>query len=72
MLVTPQGDFNDLITDIILDNIPHQYEDKDDWGRQKQIVSGLKVWRDGLKIKTKRRRKNVNHGTWTRYTVKRG
>ena len=69
MLVKPTGGFNELITDIILDNIQHHYEKKDDWGQQKQIVSGLRVWRDGLKIKTKRRRKSVNHGSWKRYSI---
>lgn len=58
-----------IITDIIRANIPAQYEDTRKWGGTKEMVRGLKVSLDGLKVKTKRRRKEVNHGTWKRYNV---
>lgn len=46
--------------------LPETYTDDDDWGRQKKIQSGLNVDVDGLKVRTSRRWKNVNHGTWQR------
>lgn len=66
--VDPQS-LSELVTAIVLDNIPVQYEDDRRWGKQKEVVSGLKVRLDGLQLKTKRRRKDVNHGTWQRYKV---
>lgn len=46
--------------------LPERISDEDDWGREKRIQSGLDVDFDGLRIDTKRRWKNVNHGTWQR------
>ena len=58
-----------LVTSIVLENIPHQYEDKRKWGQTKQVFDGLKLRREGLRIETKRRWKQVNHGTWKRYHI---
>lgn len=46
--------------------LPTTYTDDDDWGGQKKIQSGLNVKVDGLKLRTSRRWKDVNHGTWKR------
>lgn len=46
--------------------LPQTYTDDDDWGRQKKVQSGLNVDLHGLKLKTSRRWKDVNHGTWQR------
>ncbi len=65
---TPEQ-FQPLIIDTVLDLVPKDYENSKKWGRTKEIVSGLDVkFRDG-QLRTKRRRKEVNHGTWKRYTV---
>ena len=50
--------------------LPDTYTDDDDWGKEKRIQSGLNIERDGLKIHTSRRWKNVNHGTWQRVDAK--
>lgn len=55
---------------LIRDNLPETYEDDRKWNQQKEVWDGLDISNDGLKIKTKRKRKLVNHGTWTRYTLK--
>ena len=57
----------EIITAIVRESIPHQYEDTRKWGGQKEVWAGLKIERDGLRIKTKRRKKLVNDGTWKRY-----
>jgi len=59
----------ELIDRMVLDNLPHQYEDNKRWGLKTLAVRGLSVKADGLKITTKRRRKLVNHGTWRRYQI---
>ena len=58
-----------LLTRLVLENIPHKFEDSKDWGRQVERWDGVKFRREGLKIKTNRRKKLVNDGTWTRYSV---
>ena len=49
--------------------MPESYEDNKKWDRQKEVWDGIDFSSDGLKIKTKRKHKLVNHGTWTRYHV---
>jgi hypothetical protein len=59
-----------LITSIVLENIPHEFEERDNWGNTTEVWDGLKVEVDGLRIKTKRRKKEVNHGTWKLYRIR--
>lgn len=63
------SELDGLITKIVLDNIPHTFEETKDWGGQDERWDGLKVRREGFKIKTKRRKKMVNHGTWKKYSA---
>lgn len=58
-----------IVTSMARTHIPHTYEDLDDWGRQSERWDGLKVHLDGLRVKTKRRKKLVNDGTWKLYRV---
>ncbi len=57
------------LSQLIRENLPETYEDTRKWNLQKEVWDGLDVSRDGLQIKTKRKHKLVNHGTWTRYRV---
>jgi len=52
---------------IALKSLPAGYEDTRHWGKTKRVLDGLDVRREGLRIKTKRRWKYANHGTWKRY-----
>ena len=63
------SELDGLITKMVLDNIPHTFEETKDWGDQDERWNGLKVRRDGFKIRTKRRKKMVNHGTWKKYSA---
>lgn len=54
---------------LIRDNLPETYEDDRKWNQQKEVWDGVDFSNDGLKIKTKRKHKLVNHGTWTRYRL---
>lgn len=58
-----------FVTTIALAHIPHAFQDHIDWGSQSERWDGLKVHFDGLRLKTKRRKKMVNHGTWKMYRV---
>lgn len=61
---TPEA--TQFVKGMVLLLLPQTYTDDDDWGQQKKIQSGLNVDLDGLKVKTSRRWKDVNHGTWQR------
>lgn len=63
------AEMQDLVRQIVLSELPHDYEDNRRWGMTKEVAVGLHVHRDGWHIKTKRRRATVNHGTWRRYRV---
>jgi hypothetical protein len=66
--VQPSHDSVDqLARALVLSTIPREYENTKDWGHSKLQWNGVDVELDGLRIKTKRRWKPVNHGTWTRY-----
>ncbi len=58
-----------LITRLVLENLPHSYEKKKNWGNQDKRWDGVQIRRDGLKVKTKRKWKPVNHGTWKKYSA---
>ncbi len=71
--VTQQPDasetINQLVTELVLQHMPHSYTRKKGWGKQTERWDGIKWERDGLRLKTKRRKKLVNHGTWRKYTA---
>ena len=56
-----------LLREIVLVHLPNEYENTKQWGGTKEIWDGLHVSLDGFQIKTKRRKKLANHGTWKRY-----
>jgi hypothetical protein len=54
---------------MIRSNLPETYEDTRNWDQQKEVWDGVKVWREGNHLETKRKKKTVNSGTWTRYAI---
>lgn len=58
-----------LATNVVLENLPDTYEDNRDWGGTRERFDGLHVRLDGWQVRTKRKRKTVNHGTWKRYQI---
>ena len=58
---------SELVTGIVRNNLPDQYEKKKNWGQTTDVWDGLHMSLDGVRIKTKRKKKQVNHGTWTMY-----
>ena len=57
------------LTSMIRENLPPAYEDNKKWGLQKEVWDGVDIWREGRHLETKRRKKLVNAGTWTKYRV---
>ena len=68
-VVDAGDDIDELITSLVLKNIPHQFNEDKDWGKQESRWDGVKIRRDGLKLRTHRKTKMVNHGTWRKYEV---
>lgn len=54
---------------LIRTHLPHEYESRKEWGKTKEVWSGVKVSLDGLRIDSERKRKRVNHGQWNRYRI---
>jgi len=61
---------HELVTDIVLQYIPHQYDDDDEWGGKKRVVRGVKWERDGIVLKPIKMHKDVNHGSWRYYRIR--
>ena len=55
-----------FIRELALVLLPPKFDDEDGWGDEKRIQSGLDIGFDDGKIKTHRRWKSVNHGSWIR------
>lgn len=55
-----------FIRELALVLLPPKFDDEDGWGDEKKIQSGLDIDFDDGKIKTHRRWKSVNHGSWIR------
>ena len=49
--------------------LPHEYDGKKDWEKTKKVWAGVRLRRDGLRISTKRRWRELRHGRQTRYRV---
>ena len=59
----------ELLIWIAKQSIPTTYEERKDWGKKREIVTGLRLVGSGRKLRTAARRKMVNHGTWKMYRV---
>jgi len=60
---------DEFLTGLALDSMPVRYVEDKDWGKQKERWDGVKVSFKNGRLRTKRRKKLVNHGTWDRYEV---
>ncbi len=61
--------FYAMITGIVLENLPEDYEDKKHWGKTKEVWRGLRFSGKPFEMKMNSRKKEVNHGTWTMYRI---
>ncbi|MCO6458029.1 MAG: hypothetical protein J5I93_22220 [Pirellulaceae bacterium] len=63
-------EFQTLVAGLVRANLPDKFEDLRDWGQTREMTTGLRVRREGLKLETKRKRKEVNDGTWKMYRLR--
>lgn len=55
------------VAELIADAIPREYERKKDWGRQKEITTGVRSSGNFFKFDIHRTKTAVNHGVWKHY-----
>lgn len=54
---------------LIRRNLPETYSNDKKWGNQKEVWDGIRLRREGWKLETERKKKLVNAGTWTKYSI---
>ncbi len=57
------------LVDKALAELPRSIDGDKDWGNTKRVWAGISMKRDGFKLKTHRKFKDVDHGRWVRYEV---
>lgn len=65
-----ESEIGGVITAIVMSHIPHTFKDESQWNKKAMRWDGLIVERKGLRITTRRRQKEVNHGSWKKYEGK--
>lgn len=58
------------ISQLLEDAIPVNYDKRQDWDAQTEMVVGLRTEGSGLHTKIHRRKKMVDHGVWKHYRVR--
>jgi hypothetical protein len=66
----PNDGMNRLLKIIVLDHIPHDYVDDDQWGATARRFNGIRLRREGLRVETKRDWVDVNHGVWQKSSAR--
>ena len=62
--------FDGVLTDVLREVLASPYVDEKKWGRKKNLTVGVRLERDGIVVRPRRRRKQVNHGEWERYEIR--
>lgn len=66
---TPTPEFQELLTAIAREHLPDDYEKTKNWGETKRVWAGVKLERDGRRLETRRRYREVNDGPWQKYRI---
>jgi hypothetical protein len=61
---------SNIVNVMLQATLPREYDGEKNWGRTKEVTVGVRLRREGLRLETKRRRKAVNDGLWTKYQVR--
>ena len=58
------------LVDFALGLLPRSYSSDKHWDKRKKIWAGVELHREGFRLKTKRRWREVRHGRWTKYEIR--
>lgn len=59
-----------IIKTVLISQIEPVYEDDSKWGTTEDVFAGVKVRRDGWKLRISKRKKEVRHGLWKKYQAR--
>lgn len=62
-------ELQDFFENLLKESLPQTYHEEEGWGGTKEVFDGWDLDTGNGKIKTKRKRKTVNHGTWEKYSL---
>lgn len=65
-----RGSARELLRQLVIDAVPQRYENNKRWGQTKAVWDGVDVSFYRLRLKTKRKWREANHGTWKRYEAR--
>ncbi len=65
--VPPNGQLREFLETLLEESLPRTFDEEDGWGGTKEVFNGWDVDTKNAQIKTKRKWKTANHGTWKRY-----
>ena len=65
----PSPEFQQWLTDLAREHIPHEYEKRKNWGHTERVASGLSIQLDDGRLKTHRNFREANDGRWTMYRI---
>jgi hypothetical protein len=66
---TPSAEFQDWMCGLVRAQLPDHYEKKKNWGHTARALDGLSIQLDDGKLKTHRKYKQANDGSWQMYRV---
>jgi hypothetical protein len=67
---TPSPEFQEWITELVRQQLPDDYEKRKNWGHTAKTFDGISVRIENGQLKTHRKYKQANDGTWQHYRVK--
>lgn len=59
-----------LVAAMLRERLPEKYTNEKQWGKTKPVFDGIRLRREGLKLETERKWKQVNDGMWKRYEIR--
>jgi hypothetical protein len=66
---TPSAEFQEWMCDLVRAQLPDHYEKKKNWGHQARALDGLSIQLKDGKLKTHRKYKQANDGSWQMYRI---
>jgi hypothetical protein len=69
VLLDRSDSIDQLLTHLALTKIPKEYVNTRKWGNQTERWDGIRFEMDQGRLETRRRKKMVNDGTWTKYVA---
>lgn len=67
---TPDAAFQGWVTDLVREHIPHEYEERKNWGHTEKVLDGIFIKLDDGRLETHRNFRDANDGRWQMYRLR--